>query len=324
MAAVGADEAVAVAAVAEGGVEMNRVIMMKSLLALLLMSAAASAEPQKFESPEAAVGALVSALEAKDKSEILAIFGPENEDVVSGGDPEEDREIWGRFLQDVQAVRRIDREGEDRAILLAGRELWPFPAPLVAAEGRWHFDAEAAREEVLMRRIGRNELAVIDIMRRVGGVQTAYRQVDHDGDGVREFAASILSGPDARDGLYWPDEEGTEPSPFGEEIARASLTGFRRESQDIDPEPFEGYYFRILQGQGANAPGGAYNYMVAGHMVAGHAVLAVPAIYGDTGVMSFMVSEGGAVYEADLGEATLETAIGIELFDPGEGWEVVK
>jgi hypothetical protein len=155
MAAVGADEAVAVAAVAEGGVEMNRVIMMKSLLALLLMSAAASAEPQKFESPEAAVGALVSALEAKDKSEILAIFGPENEDVVSGGDPEEDREIWGRFLQDVQAVRSIDREGEDRAILLAGRELWPFPAPLVAAEGRWHFDAEAAREEVLMRRFGR-------------------------------------------------------------------------------------------------------------------------------------------------------------------------
>jgi hypothetical protein len=303
---------------------MKTIMPSISALALLALAEAALAEPQQFDSPEAAVAALVSALDAKDKPQVLAIFGPGSEDVISTGDPDEDRQIWGGFLGDLRTLTRIDPVGDDHAILYAGRELWSFPAPLVATDGRWHFDAEAAREEILMRRIGRNELAVIDIMRRAGEIQAEYRRVDHDGDGVLEFAASILSASDARDGLYWPNEAGMTPSPFDERIARASLTGYRRETADQDPEPFEGYYFRILQRQGADAPGGAYSYMVAGNMVAGHALLAVPAVYGDTGIMSFMVGEGGSVLEADLGETTLETAIGIVIFDPGEEWEVVE
>ncbi len=219
------------------------------VLALIAMAGPSLAEPARFDAPEAA---LVSALEARDKGEVLRVFGPENADVVSTGDPEEDRELWGDFLSDVQSVSRVEMEAGDRAILYSGREAWPFPAPLVLRDGAWSFDAEGAREEVLARRIGRNELVVIDIMRGAGEIQAAYRRTDHDGDGVLEFAASILSSPGARDGLYWPDEPGAAPSPFDDSIARASFTGYREGDEDRGPEPFEGYYFRILQGQGVN------------------------------------------------------------------------
>jgi hypothetical protein len=282
------------------------------------------AEAARFETPEAAVAALVAALEAGDRAAILGIFGPETEDILSTGDPEEDREIWGGFLRNVQAISRIEREEEDRATLLAGRDFWPFPAPIVLRDGAWSFDAEAAREEVLMRRIGRHELAVIDIMRRAPEIQAAYRRTDHDGDGVMEFAASILSSPGARDGLYWPEAPGTDPSPFDDRIALASLTGFSIDGMDRDPEPYEGYYFHILQGQGAAAPGGAYGYMINGNMVAGHALIAVPAAYGDTGIMSFMVGENGIVYEADLGEETLARSLEIKVFEPTEEWLPVE
>jgi hypothetical protein len=161
-------------------------------------------------------------------------------------------------------------------------------------------------------------------MRRAGGIQAAYRRTDHDGDGVLECAASILSSPGARDGLYWPDEPGTAPSPFDEKVARASFTGYSLDGEDRDPEPLEGYYFRILQGQGEAAPGGAYSYMIAGNMVVGHALVAYPAIYGDTGIMSFLVGEGGVVYEADLGEGTLSRALEIDAFNPGEAWSRVE
>jgi hypothetical protein len=303
---------------------MRMLLSQVTALALIATTVSALAEPARFETPEAAVSALVAALEARDKPEVLRIFGPENEDVVSTGDPEEDRELWGAFLRDAQAVSRIERESDARAILHAGRDDWPFPAPIVRSDGTWSFDADAAREEVLMRRIGRNELAVIAIMRRAGDIQAAYRRTDHDGDGVMEFAASILSSPGARDGLYWPDEPGAGPSPFDDTIARASFTGYSLDGEDREPEPFEGYYFGILQGQGEAAPGGAYSYMIAGNMVAGHALVAYPAVYGDTGIMSFMVGEGGVVYEADLGEDTASRALDIAVFDPGEGWSPVE
>jgi hypothetical protein len=290
------------------------------LLVLVATAGAASAEPERFETPEAAVAALVAALEARDRDAVLRIFGPENEDVVSSGDQEEDRALWGEFLSEAQRSSRIDTAEDGRATLFVGRAMWPFPADIVEDGEGWSFDAEGAREEVLARRIGGNELAVIGIMRRAGVVQAAYRLVDHDGDGVMEFAAAILSSPGARDGLFWPDEEGTEPSPFGDVIARASLTGFALDGEDLEPEPFEGYYFHILQGQGPAAPGGAYSYMIEGNMVAGHALLAVPAAYFDTGIMTFMVGENGIVYETDLGEEALSKALEIDVFDPNEDW----
>jgi hypothetical protein len=319
-------EVVAAAEVAAGGgAEMATQYLQGSLsLGLIASAGLAVAEPARFDTPEDAVSALVAALEAADEAEVLGIFGSENADIVSTGDPKEDSELWGGFLRDALSVSRIELEADDWAVLYVGRDFWPFPAPLVLSDGTWSFDAADAREEVLARRIGRHELAVIDIMRRAGEIQAAYRRTDHDGDGVKEFAASILSSPGARDGLYWPNEPGAAPSPFDATIARASFTGYSLDGEDQDPEPFEGYYFRILQGQGEAAPGGAYGYMVAGNMVAGHALVAYPAVYDDTGIMSFMVSEGGVVYEADLGEDTLSLAAAIEVFDPGEGWSSVE
>lgn len=297
-----------------------------SAIACALLTTAASpawAEPQHFDTPEAAVTALVQALEAKDKAAVLAIFGPENEDVISTGDPDRDRVVWGEFLTDVETIHRIDT-ADGRATLLAGRDMWPFPADLVKSDAGWSFDAEGARQEMQVRGIGRNELAIIAIMNRAADIQAAYRRVDHDGDGVMEFAASILSSPGQRDGLYWPDEDGTGISPFDDRIARANFTGFSDAEGDREPIPYEGYYFRILQGQGAAAPGGAYSYMVGGNMLAGHALIAYPADYRETGIMSFMVSESGTVYQADLGEDTLAKAEKIELFDPTDEWSPVE
>lgn len=298
-----------------------------AIVAILVFAAGAGAalsDPAPFETPEAAVAALQSALEAKDRPTILTIFGPENEDLLSTGNEEQDARLWGDFLQRLNVFQQVERDGAGRAILYAGRERWPFPVPLVLDAGNWRFDPEEGREEILMRRIGLNELAVIDIMEAVGGVQAAFRQQDHDGDGVKEFAAFILSNPGKQDGLYWPDAPGVEKSPLGDFIARANDAGYDLGGAVSDPEPYVGYFFRILQGQGPAAPGGAYSYMIGENMVAGHALLAYPAAYGDSGIMTFAVSESGTVYQADLGEATLVSAATLSRFDPGEGWTPVK
>ncbi|WP_134681757.1 DUF2950 domain-containing protein [Paracoccus ravus] len=300
---------------------------MKALLSGLMLLGSASlayAAPQVFASPEAAVETLVAALDAKDRAQVLAIFGAENEDVVSTGNPDEDREIWGQFLADMHVIHRLEPAGQDRLTLMAGREMWPFPADLVKDASGWSFDAEGAREEVLARRIGRNELQVIALLRRVPQIQSHYRQADRDGDGVLEFAASILSAPGQKDGLYWPAAAGEDPAPFDESLARASFTGFSDDAgEDREPEPYEGYYFRILQGQGPAAPGGSYDYMIGGNMVASHALVAYPAAYGDSGIMSFMVGESGILYQADLGPETLDKAAAIERFDPTAEWTPV-
>ena len=283
----------------------------------------AQAEPIGYASPEDAVEAVITALDAGDRDAVLQIFGRENEDIYTTGDPAKDKDVWGGFLRDYKSIHRIEREAPDQATLLTGRDFVAFPAPLVLKSGSWSFDSVAARSEILMRRIGANELAVIAIMQRARGVQEAFRRVDHDGDGVMEFAAGILSSPGVRDGLYWQDEPGTETSPFDASIARASLTGYREGDKDFSPDPYMGYYFRILQGQGASAPGGAYSYLVNNNMISGYAVLAVPAAYGDTGRMTFMVGENGIIYEADLGVDSLEKAGAIELFDPDQDWHPV-
>ena len=286
-------------------------------------TSAALAEPAVFESPDSAVGALIEALEAEDVAALVAVFGPENEDVALTGDEAEDRETWGDFLSNWRTLNRIET-GEDAAILMIGRDLWPFPAPLVRTEAGWQFDAAAAREEVRLRRIGENELDVIDLMRGYVRAQRAYRVEDPDGDGLPTFARAILSSAGARDGLYWPDEPDAPVSPIGDFMARAAADGFAVGDEDVAPEPYLGYYYRVLDRQGAAAPGGAMNYVVNGQMVAGHALLAFPAAYDETGIMSFMVGEAGVVYEADLGEETLAVGDAIVSFDPGEGWEPVE
>ena len=228
--------------------------------------------------------------------------------------------IWSEFLRNYRAMHRITQADDGTATLEIGSDFWPFPAPLVEDGGRWHFDAAAARDEVLLRRIGQNELDVIELMHGYVAAQAAYRAEDPDGDGLHTFASSVLSDAGTRDGLYWPDAPGAPVSPIGDYMARAAADGYSFDGTDEEPEPYIGYYFRVLTAQGDSAPGGAFDYMVDGHMLAGHALLAFPAAYGDSGVMSFMVGENGVVYQADLGEDTLSVAEAIARFDPGEGW----
>lgn len=292
--------------------------------AVVLQVGGAAAAPSFYASPEAAVSAVVAALEAEDPAALVAVFGAEYEDLVFTGDAAEDRATWGEFLSDYRTLHRIAPDGEARAVLYTGRDQWPFPAELVRTGDGWFFDGAAAREEIELRRLGQNELDVIDLMHGYVRAQADYRKVDYDGDGVLQFASGILSDPGKRDGLYWPEEPGAPESPIGDFMARAAADGYAVDGADVEPEPYLGYYYRVLQGQGPAAPGGAFDYMLAGHMLAGHALLAFPAAYGESGIMSFMVGESGVVYEADLGEDTLAVGGAIERFDPGEGWSPVE
>ena len=294
------------------------------LAGLLMAASPLMAEPMVFDGPEAAVGALVAALNARDRDALIAVFGPENEDVALTGDPDEDRAIWTEFMAEYEILNRMEIVDGDRATLFIGRDLWPFPADIVAVDGGWSFDAAGAREEVRLRRIGLNELDVIDLLHGYVRAQAAYRRSDPDGDGLPSFAAGILSSPGTRDGLYWPPEPGAPESPVGDFMARAAADGYGFEGVDVEPDPYLGYYYRVLRKQGPSAPGGAVDYVVDGRMLAGHALLAFAADYGGSGIMSFMVGEAGVIYEADLGEDTLSVAGAIDVFDPGEAWSQVE
>jgi hypothetical protein len=292
-------------------------------VALVLGASQAFAEPAAYPTPEAATEAFVAALQAQDRAALLTVFGPEAEDLISSGDADDDAEARERFLAEYGTFHQLVPAGDNRTALQVGRTLWAFPVAMVSSDKGWSFDVAGARDEILARRIGMNELDVIELMHRAVEVQAEFRKTDHDGDGVMEFAASILSSPGQRDGLYWPPEEGTPDSPVGAFMAQAAADGVNIDGVDQAPLPYLGYFFRILTRQGDSAPGGAYDYMVAGNMVAGHGLLAYPAEPGDTGIMSFMVGENGQVYEADLGADTLAVAGAIDSFNPSEGWTPV-
>lgn len=277
------------------------------------------ADPAEYDAPQDALDAMISALKAQDRAAVLEVFGTEAEDYLSEGDPVEDRVnrlvLLGLYAEGYRFVPQ-----EDGSVMIAmGEKGWLFPVPVVKAENeKWSFDNEAGREEVLLREIGGNELDVIELMQAYVDIQSEFRQFDHDGDGVMEFASQIISTSTAQpDGLFWA-QEGTL---MGELFARASANGYSDGETDHPPEPFSGYYFRILTGQSDAAPGGAMDYIVNGNMVGGHALLAVPAVFGETGVHSFMVSENGRLMQSVLGEDTLDRAALITNYDPNADWE---
>ncbi len=287
----------------------------------LALVPAAQAEPAAYPSPREALEAVVAAVEAADRDALLTVFGPEAEDVVFTGDPGQDRENWSRFLADYRVSHRLKVSSQGWANVYIGEDQHPFPASIYRNEdGAWAFDAEEARDAVHLQRIGANELDVIALMHAYVDAQARFREVDYDGDGQLEFAAHVLSDADARDGLYWPPTEGAPESPIGDFMARAAADGYGVGDAVEAPEPYLGYYYRVLTGQGPAAPGGEMSYLVNGQMLAGHALLAFPADYGETGVMSFLVAENGQVLERDLGEETLALADAITLYDPGEDW----
>lgn len=279
-----------------------------------------AAEPAKYATPFDALDGMIAALQAADRAEILTVFGPGNEALISSGDLARDKSNRLALLDLYSDGYRLELQEDGSFVIAFGADGWPFPVPLKLGEDGWSFDAEAGRQEVADRALGLNEIEVIDLLNAYVDVQTTFRLSDHDGDGVMEFARQIISSGDARDGLFWPGQD----SPLGERLARASETGFNDGTQDRAPEPYMGYYFRILTAQGDNAPGGAMDYLLNGNMVAGHALLAVPANFGTSGLHSFMVAENGMILEADLGEETLEMAARIDAFDPGPEWTPVE
>ncbi|MET3844455.1 DUF2950 domain-containing protein [Bradyrhizobium sp. OAE829] len=287
-----------------------------TIAAVALLTSTSQAQ-QAYPSPENAAAALVAAVKTGTKSAILKVLGNAGADIVESGDDVADAEMRQRFLSAYDARNSIRTEGNKKATLILGADDFPFPIPLVNGRTGWEFDTAAGRREVLYRRIGRNELDAIQTSLAFVDAQNEYAEKDRTGEGAGVYAQRVVSSPGKKDGLFWRDD--SDPSPLGELMAQASAEGYKAEQA----EPYHGYYFRILRGQGSDAPGGAFNYVVKGKMIGGFALIAYPAEYGNSGVMTFMVNHAGTVYQKDLGDRTLRIVARIILFDPDQTWKKV-
>jgi hypothetical protein len=293
-------------------------------LALLWPAPASAADTGKtFSTPQEAVAALAAAATAKDSQALRALFGLVADELVATDKVQATNEM-DRFAASFQETNRLVSTGETNCVLEVGLNHWPFPIPLVKKDGRWSFDTEAGKEELLNRHIGRNELEALQTMRAYVEAQRQYASRDRNGDEVLEYAQRLISSPGAKDGLYWsPDLDG-EISPFGPLVAQAQGEGYDLKSREEnpEPEPFHGYFFRILTRQGKHAPGGKYDYIINGHMIGGFALVAWPARYGESGVMTFIVNQQGRVYQKDLGTKTAKLAAAMKAYDPDTSWSV--
>jgi hypothetical protein len=296
---------------------------MLAISASLLVGATARAEsdgPRVFATPDEAVRVLIDTVKANDLKGLVALFGAAGQDLVDTSDPatgQRNREV---FVAAAAEGWRLGDLGPGRKELALGNEGWPFPVPLAKGTAGWSFDAAAGREEVLNRRIGRNELAVIRVLNEYVAAQRAYAATGHDGKPAGRYARRFGSDPGRQNGLYWPNRHGEPRSPLGVLVAEASEQGYKRHGEGSSP--FHGYYFRILEGQGKAAKGGAVEYVVDGEMTGGFALVAWPVYYGESGVMTFIVDQDGVGYEKDLGPETKAAVEKITRYDPN-GWHAV-
>ena len=287
------------------------------------VNAGAALKQKGFATPEQAVKAFAAAIESNDQKELLSIFGTAGKELVSSGDPVRDKQRRETFIADYNRKNKLAPEGS-RMILSVGEKDWPFPIPLVKQGEQWFFDTKAGKEEILNRRIGENELSTVQTLLAVVDAQREYAMKDRDNDGIREYAEKFGSDPGQKNGLYWPTQPGETQSPLGELVADARAEGYRRSGTKQGPIPFHGYYFRILTRQGKQASGGAFDYVVKKNMVGGFAVVAYPAAYGASGVMTFVVNHEGVVYEKDLGKSTAAAAKAMTSFDTDKTWKKVE
>jgi hypothetical protein len=291
-----------------------------ALIASVLTFALASAAnaQQSFKTTEEAADALVSTARAGDLKGLLTVLGRDGADIVSSGDAVADASARNRVVEAYDAKHQVVMEGTDKAVLVIGREDWPFPIPLVRKDGSWRFDTAAGREEILYRRIGRNELDAIETCLAYVDAQQDYAEQGVAGNAV--YAQRIVSRPGKKDGLYWPAQSSADESPLGELAASAAAEGYRVGQQRA---PYHGYYYKVLTRQGPGAPGGAMDYVVRGRMIGGFALVAYPAEYRNSGVVTFLVNHQGNVYEKDLGPNTARIAAGMTAFNPDKTWRRV-
>jgi hypothetical protein len=279
---------------------------------------------KSFGSPEEAVKAPVAAIKANDTRELLAIFGPAGKPLIFSGDEVADQAAHQRFIKAYEEMNQLESKGESRVVLHVGSQDWPFPIPMVRQGGSWCFSTSEGRDEILNRRIGQNELNAIQVCLAMVDAQQEYASEDRTGEGVLQYAQKFLSNPGKKNGLYWPVAEGEDPSPSGPLAAKAGSQGYAKKNAHNGPEPYHGYFYRILTAQGKHARGGARDYLVKGKMIGGFAVVAYPAEYGNSGVMTFMVNQDGVVYEKNLGVKTAQTARAMKTFNPDETWKKAK
>jgi hypothetical protein len=289
--------------------------------AIILMGALSAAQAQQsFATMEEAVAALVSAAKAGDRNAIVKILGRGGTDIASSGDPVADADTRERFVAAFDAKHQVMMDSADKGILVIGANEFPFPIPLVRKGGRWQFDTASGRLEILYRRIGRNELDAVQASLAYVDAQNEYAEKDRTGEGAGTYAQRIVSQSGKKDGLYWPAGGADDSSPLGELVAKASSDGYRVGGGRA---PFHGYYYKILTQQGSTAPGGAANYVVRGKMIGGFALVAYPAEYGNSGVMTFLVNHNGVVFEKDLGPHTARVAGQMTSFNPDQTWKKV-
>jgi len=282
-------------------------------------SAAATVQPRRFATPQTAVAALVQAAEHFDRPALLEILGSEGRPLVSSPDSVMDRKLAVEFAGKARARQRIELDSSGEiATLAVGTSDWPLPIPIVKQDSSWYFDAEAGAHEILLRRIGRNELDAIDMCQGYVQAQREYASTRHDGSPLNQYAQRIISTPGKRDGLAWRAADGTWEGPVGEGVARAIAEGHRERY-----EPVHGYYFKVLKGQGPAAPMGEMDFLVDGAMIGGFALVAAPAEYLVTGVKTFIVSHNGIVYEQDLGPGTLQRFSSMDVYNPDSSWTPV-
>jgi hypothetical protein len=297
-------------------------------VAFAAMSLAATVAQQKsFPSAEEAVKAAIAAARANNDKELLVIFGPQARDVLFSGDPVADKQRRGQFLVAYDEKNRLATEGEN-TVLIVGKQDWPFPIPIVKKGQAWVFDTEKGREEILNRRIGENELNTIQAMLAIVDAQREYAIKDRDKNNLLEYAQKFVSDAGKKNGLYWEAKAGEPQSPLGPIMVRVRAEGYQgtpgKPATSSTSAPYHGYYYRILTAQGKDAPGGAYSYLVKGKMIGGFAVVAYPAEYGNSGVMTFIVNHDGKVFEKDLGKNTASVAKSMKAYNPDKTWSEVK
>ncbi|HTF63361.1 MAG TPA: DUF2950 domain-containing protein [Edaphobacter sp.] len=303
-------------------------LTIRFMLLALIIPLAACRKSEKpsinvFASPDDASSTLLAAAKSGDQTALLAVFGPASKEILYSGDAVQDKTVIDAFVAGYGVMHRWRKMPDGSQILLVGADNFPFPIPLKKnGDGKWFFDTVEGKNEVLNRRIGRNELAIIEVCGTVADAQGEYFSHPHDGERTKQYAVKFISDPGRQNGLYWKSPDGQPASPLGPLAALASVEGYSTKPEGHTA--FHGYYFRMLKGQSDKAPGGAKDYVVNGKMTGGFAFVAYPAEYGNSGVMTFMVNQDGVLLQKDLGKTTTETATAMSDFDPDAGWRLVE